>query len=400
MINPLQGQIIGLDILGKNTVAILPFKLVQGHIVIEVKMHGHIPSRFIFDTGAQHTILFDKDIIELFGYKSDRSIKLTGADMSDTLYADIVRNVYIKLDETELVKRDVVVLPSNFLKLQNLLGIDILGLIGSDFYKNLIVKIDYEKEKITFFNPGLFKQKELSGFVKIPSHFIENKAYIDANSSLSSPSKDKSLRLLLDTGASLPLLINTTADSSIQKPSFVFNTILGIGLTGPIMGFKGKINKLEIQNYDINNTVAYFQDDVDLGEDFKERRNGLIGNVTLSKFTIIIDYFRKQIYFKANKRFDEPIEYDLSGMSIHAYGPEFHQFIIREVIKNSPSDLAGLQVYDEIIKIGRTKAKHFTLDEITDKMTAKPGKKIKFTVRRGEDILVKELILKDYLSGK
>jgi C-terminal processing protease CtpA/Prc len=201
----------------------------------------------------------------------------------------------------------------------------------------------------------------------------------------------------MDTGASLPLLTNTTSDSSLSKPPFVFNTILGIGITGPIMGFLGKINKIELQNFKINNAVCYFQDDVDLGIYEANKRQGIIGNMTLSKFTVFIDYFRRQVFLKTNKYFEKPIEYDLSGMSIHAFGPNFKQFLIKDVIKGTPADKAGFQIYDEILQIGRSKAKNTTLDGITEKLSSKPGRHIKIVIRRGDEILTKNIILADYL---
>ena len=47
---------------------------------------------------------------------------------------------------------------------------------------------------------------------------------------------------------------------------------------------------------------------------------GLIGTEILRRFKVIFDYARHRLILERTAHFDEPLEYDMSGMSLRAYG--------------------------------------------------------------------------------
>jgi C-terminal processing protease CtpA/Prc len=203
---------------------------------------------------------------------------------------------------------------------------------------------------------------------------------------------------LIDTGASLPLLINTGTDSLLKVPEKKFSTILGYGLSGPVMGYLGKINSLENEVFDLKNMISYFQDDeYTIIGNTNDVRNGLIGNLTLSKYHIIINYFTQKLYLKPNKYYKKPTKFDLSGMSLQAFGKNFNQFIVKSVIEKGPADKAGIKVEDEILKMGFWSAWRYNLGQITERLSSKPDKIIKLKIKRGNSIIHVELKLENYL---
>lgn len=397
--NILKAQnITGLDMLGNQSSVEIPFELVQGHIIVEVTFGGILPLKFIFDSGAQHTVLFESSYVLLLGHKAERQIPIMGADLSDEVMAGVFRNIKMKLGPTKTVNRDIIVLQENFLKLENILGINVVGMVGSDYFKNLILKIDYERNKIIVYDVRTANENRITnGFTEVNSKFLEGKIYVNADVTINNTVRN--LKLLLDTGASLPLLINTGTDSLLQVPENSYSTILGYGLSGPIMGFLGKINHLENEVFKMNNLVSYFQDDdyTVLGNS-EDIRNGLIGNLTLSKYHIVINYFKQKVYFKPNKYYKKPIKFDLSGMNIQAYGKNFNEFFVKSLIKNGPSDKAGLMIDDEIVKIGYWSSWRYSLNRLTDIFASKEGKIIKLKVRRDGKIIPLTLKLENYLN--
>ena len=66
-IGSLPAQIVGLDLLGGRDYVHLPFKLEQGFIIVDVRLENIVPLKMIFDTGAENTILFDKEIAQILG---------------------------------------------------------------------------------------------------------------------------------------------------------------------------------------------------------------------------------------------------------------------------------------------------------------------------------------------
>ena len=171
-----QGYVItGLDLLDDKKFIEVPFQYINGHIILDVNFQGIFDVKFIFDTGAQNIVLFEKSYVDVFGLKPERTITLRGADLIGNIQASIVRNISMKLENSKIVERDILVLPTNFLRMEEIIGVDVIGIIGAEFFRNTIVKIDFDGQILTIFNPNKFTDKVTKGFEEIDCEFLENK---------------------------------------------------------------------------------------------------------------------------------------------------------------------------------------------------------------------------------
>ena len=118
----------------------------------------------------------------------------------------------------------------------------------------------------------------------------------------------------------------------------------------------------------------------------------------MSRFNVIIDYTNEVLYLKPGRKYNEDFSFDKSGITIFAVGAQLNQYYVVAVIKDSPADLAGVRPGDLITKVGRKKAKRFTLSRITDKFTKKEGKKIKLTLQRGGQEFTVTFRLKEWFN--
>lgn len=391
-------QIIGLDLLDRNGKAEVPFSLEQGFIIVEVWLNGIIPLKMIFDTGAENTILFDKEIAQILGIEFERQIPIIGSDLDSVLIANISRNVVTRLVGCNTVMRDIIVLQDNTLLLKEKLGTEINGIIGGSYFANLVMEINYKKNKIYFTHPNQFKPPS-KNYHKFKLNVVSNKPYVKGSISISGEQK-KMVNLLVDTGASLPFLIHTNTDSTLVLPERVMVGNVGFGLSGAIYGYRGKSNLFELGDLRFNQIVTSFQDLLfdEIADNFELIRNGIIGNTLLSRFNMIIDYTNEYLYLKPGKKYNEDFSFDKSGITIFAVGPQLNQYYVVAVIKDSPADLAGVRPGDLITKVGRKKAKRFTLSRITDKFTKKEGKKIKLTLKRGTQEFAITFQLKEWFN--
>jgi len=223
-------QVIGIDLLGSKEKVTVPFSYEQGFIIVKFWLNGIIPLRMILDTGAQNTILFDKEIAQILGIDFEREITIMGSDLDSVLQANIARRVQTTLDGCKPVFRDIIVLQENTLLLSEKLGTEINGIIGGGFFANLVMQIDYNKGQVTFQHPKHFEPPKVSDkkwwqfwrsreqYHKYPLLVTNHKPYLKANVSVTRESS-RLLNLLLDTGASLPFLVHANTDTSIQLPS-------------------------------------------------------------------------------------------------------------------------------------------------------------------------------------
>lgn len=369
-----------------------------GYILLEVKLQGLLPMVFIYDTGAEHTIIFEKYITDLLGFNYNSEVQIRGADINTTIVAYISRGISLELLKVPVVQRDIVVLEENFLNLKEMTGVQIDGILGGSFFRNLIMEIDFKRQKLVLWHPDKFKKK-LSGFTKHKVEIIDNKPYINCKTQKPNGQEFK-LKLLIDTGASLAYLINTNSDIEFTAPEITTPGNLGKGIGGYISGYKGKMKTLQFGDKEFKNILTHFQDtNEEVNSEYYNERNGLIGTSLLQRFTIIIDYLSGHIYLKPNKSVDKEFRYNLSGMELIAFGPTLNNFIVFDVLPGSPAEEAGIEKGDVVKKVGLLKAERYTLNNLDIMLSRRKGKKIKLELIRGTELLNKEFVLRDYLNG-
>jgi predicted aspartyl protease len=381
-------QLTGLDLLEGKSAKKLKFRFVQGFLIVEVKYANIFPLKFIFDTGAQNTIIFDRLTADLGNLQYGKQIFIMGSDLSDRISARVGRNAIIGLENMPNVKKDVIVLDNDLLQIQEIIGESVHGILGADFLKGLVVNIDFKQSVITFHNSSKFKYNKLRDYTKITSKFIEGKPYVDGAVSIDGTDSIP-IKLLIDTGASISLMLHSNTHPSLILPEKSVRGNLGKGLGGEVSGFVGKINKLTIDKFHFDTPISFFQEynRIKIDSSLAIIRNGIIGNFILDRFSIYIDYVKSEFYLKPIKKYNRAFKYDKSGLSIFAHGVNLKEFIINDVIEGSPAFEAGIKPKDIITHVGFYSNESMTLEILTNRLSGKTGKKISMKIKRGDKTL-------------
>ena len=186
------------------------------------------------------------------------------------------------------------------------------------------------------------------------------------------------VKLLIDTGAGIGLLLHSNTHHGIQLPDQFIETQLGMGLGGDITGFLGRVEKLKMNDFTFSNVITGFQEvDTTSMAPHMVFRNGIIGNQILSRFTIIFDFAGSRMYLKPEKNFKDRFEYDKSGITVMAAGAHLSKFVVTHVISNSPADRAGIKTGDEIKSVNSIPTSLLTLNSITRRLRSKEGRTIR-----------------------
>ncbi len=394
-----QSKLPGLDLIqNKKGKVEIPFDFIAGYILLKVEVQGILPLVFIFDTGAEHTIFFEKQITDLLGFTYDNMVNLRGSDVNTSVNALISRQISLEIENTPTVKRDIVVLEDNFLNLKQMTGTQIDGIIGGSYFRNLIVEINYRKKKLILWHPDKFTKK-LKGYTKSDIEIINNKPYMVCQTAKPN-SEEQEIKLLIDTGAALTYLINTSPNKIITPPKNAAPGNLGKGIGGFISGYKGKMKSLQINEYTFNNILTHFQEiDDAIDPDFYNNRDGLVGNLLLRRFNIVINYLEKEMYLKPIRGLKKEFKYNLAGMELLAFGPKLRNFIVFEVVPGSPAEEVGIQKGDVIKKVGIYSAHKYTLFNLDNKLSRRAGNKIKVVLLRDDKLIQKKIVLRDFLSN-
>lgn len=372
------------------------FEYINGFVIVPVLFEGLLPLNFIFDTGAEHTIITQREITDLLQIDYKRRFTILGSDLSTELYAYLAQGVNLKMGDILAKNRAVLVLEEDYMRFEDYAGIDIHGILGADFFRRFIVRIDYRRQVISFFNPNNFEGPG-EAFTEVDARFLRSKPYLMADVAQGSDSSH--LNFLLDTGAALPLLINTQSAPGLHIPERVIPTNLGAGLGGFLLGYQGQVDELKLPPFTFSQVVTSYQEydlpNIDTTQ--LDRRNGIIGNGILRRFTVVLNYIEEKAYFAPNKYYKEEFKKDRSGLLIIASGPALNQFDIYSVLDDSPAGQAGLKPGDEILRVNWMPASLLSLEGIIRRLQKQPGKRIRMKVRRGEAKFKVAFLLEDLL---
>lgn len=363
----------------------IPFSIKQDFIIVEANIEGLIPMNFIFDTGAENTIIFEKLYTDILGAEYDMRLPIVGSNLKSGDYALVTRNLKFELDNEREFKLDVLVLEEYNQRLKEFLGAEVHGILGSSFFKKYIVEIDYRKQYITLHAPSEFKYSSVRKFTPIDIEVRKGKPYLHT-SVLFNPRDTTDITLLMDTGAGINLLIHSNTSESLKIPDSTISGELGVGVGGVLKGHIGRVHEFQFGPISYPGMITSFQDlDSVMIDSIDFYRNGIIGNSLLSRFHIVIDYPSEKLYIQEERGYRDAFKYDRSGLTVIATGPDLNQYMIQSVLPGSPADNAGLKAGDRILKLQCWPGSFYTLGRINRIFKKREGKRIRLKIKRGEE---------------
>ena len=417
----------------KKSKITIPFELTHNLIIVDVVIND-IDLKMILDTGSERNLLFsfpDNSNIEFYNPKT---IKVKGLGYGENLEAIVSSKNILTLKNESLIDKnfEILLITNQNIGLINKLGIPINGIIGSSFFKDYIVELNYSRKKIFLFkNHNKTLNKKVKRFDKTNVELIQNKPYI--NLTITNNKSITNVNLLFDSGLGDGLWL--FEDDSIKCSNNFFIDILGKGLGGDVTGKKSRVNDLQIDRFHLKDALVSYPDTISINHlELVNDRNGSLGGEINKRFNWLLDYKNSVFYFKKNKLFNEPFNYNMSGIEVQHEGLEWVQeirrttanatynklditehifndsdlknisnyslksvYLVHSVRKNSPAYKSGVQEGDKIIKINGKNAYHFTIQKITDLFQSEEGKKIKLEVQREGEILEFEFYLEKIL---
>jgi hypothetical protein len=394
---PAAAQNLGFSIVDGQRKVQMPIEIYNNLVVLPVVLNGTLPLKFILDTGVRTAILTQKTFSDILNLPYSRRYTISGPGGEKLVDAYVTNNVTIELPGIMGRGHAMLVLEEDYLQLRNYMGTDVHGILGYELFSRFIVQVDYEKKVLTLTLPEYFRKPRK--YQTLPMKIEDTKPYIITPVVLQDGTSFNA-KLLMDSGASHGLLLDPTTDSRIQAPAQVISSVIGRGLGGEITGKVGRIRSIEIGSYKLMNAIANFPDPNSYTDTLKTGnifRNGAVGGEIMSRFSIIFNFPKEEIYLRKNSSFKKGFHYNLSGLILKARGSQLNIFEISEVRKESAADKAGLLAGDVILSINGVMTQYLSLNHVNGFFNSKPRKKIRLEINRRGERMRKEFMLEDQI---
>ncbi|WP_335966002.1 PDZ domain-containing protein [Galbibacter sp. PAP.153] len=396
------------------------FDFVNNLIILPVTVNG-VELSFILDTGVNKPILFNITQTDSVKINNSEKILIKGLGDGEPVEAIHSKNNRFQLGDVFNYNQDFYLIADSSINFSPRIGYRVHGIIGYDLLKNFIVEVDYSAEKIKFYDPDAYSYKRCRKCETLPLTIEGSKAYINANIKQYTTIEEINVKLLLDSGSCDAIWLFENNEQAITGPIKFFDDFLGFGLSGKIHGKRARVQRFGIGDFELHEAKVAYPDSTALQYITRmDDRNGSVGSEILKRFDMVLDYPNAKITLKKNGSFNNPFKYNMSGIELQHNGLrlvkqlvddvesgyantnengikvytrnqfsfELHPALeIAQIRENSPAALVGLKEGDVIVKVNNRSIYRYTLQEVSEMINEREGKKVNLTIDRKGSIL-------------
>lgn len=415
----------------KNKVS-FRFEFINNLIIIPIEVNG-VQLNFLLDTGIEDSILFSLEETDEVNFSKVEKIKIRGFGNKEAFEAYKSSNNILKIKDYTDFNHTLYLVLDQDINISAQVGVPVNGIIGYHFFKNHLIKIDYNSKRITLYkNNKKQLEKIAKTYEKVPLELISGKPYCIATTFFENQLEPLPTKLLVDTGNTDALWLFKQKNKSITIPAAAIDDFLGRGFSGDVYGKRGRITAFQIGNNKLNAPLTAFPDTTATNEiDKIEGRLGSVGSEIMRRFTLFFDYPSKVLYFKKNRDFTDAFQYNMSGIEIQHQGLQWIKegyedipvagnnlfdssgnriehnlkykfelkpiYFIANVRKDSPADLVGLKKNDMLVRIDRKPAYSYSLQSINELLKSEEGRVIEIEIDRKGTLMKFKIQLKSIL---
>ena len=349
----------------------------RGLAFVPVRIAASQPLSFLLDTGTVGTLVSTSQAEHLH-LKREGSEKTYGIG-DDTVFMSLSKDVPLQVADLVLSPETVGVY--DFDDLDHRLGRHIDGVIGTSVFRHNVVDLDFSQNSIRFFDPRRYSDSGRGTVVHLQLDsqgipFVNVRVTLRGGESLTA-------RLCVDTGSTEAISFNRPF---VEKHHLLetLNPQLQTNERGYAGEAKASVARLEsvtLGEYVIQKPIVGLSQ-AQQGATTESSDDGTIGMPLLSRFHIVFNYSRDIMIIEPNSGFEDPFEYDMSGLRLLADGDDLKKILVAGVVSGSPAASAGVRPDDLLTNVDGIPAEDLNLERL-DNYLKQDGRDISMTVQRG-----------------
>jgi len=269
----------------------------EGHIIVQATIDGHGPFRFVLDTGASISVIFDTTR-EQAGLASAEGTQVVIQGMVGAGTFPMMTIAELKIGSESWTNARVALLPAD-----NSASGQIDGILGIDFLRRYAVGISPRDEVVRLYPPRLVSERSYRGWTSIPMQDLQIGKGDATVYSIALHISEIEIQAMLDLGAGSNLMNWHTARAIRVKPrkSGPGSEISGAIETEPVVA-ELEVDELRIEDILWRNRTFVISDfPIFEALDLEDRLVAIIGPGLFDERDFVIDFERKRMLIGGSK---------------------------------------------------------------------------------------------------
>lgn len=354
-----------------------PFEVFRGDIRYRCTVNGQDVYMLLDDGFLWDDLLFwGSPRVDSLGLEYAGEMEISGGPGdAKAITSKMASGITLGLPGVEFIDQTAVVTPYSSGASDKWWGS--VGQASATFFKHFVVDINFDDMMIKLIEPEKFEYRGRG--VEIPWTPMGFGPRSIPGTLVLADGRRISMEFMMDLGYNDPLRIVTKGEHNITVPDPALPTSLGVNIQGvETRGHAGRVPQVIIGGYEVRNVVVGFISEEHRDHQFHE---AMIGLDLLSRFNLVFDYHGQRLFVEPNNTFDDPFEFDMSGMVLIRGGDDYLE--IARINPDSPASDAGLAAGDRIIRINGRPAAGYDIAALGD-LLRQPGTSVTLVVSRGD----------------
>ena len=318
------------------TRTVVPFTMLNDHILVNVTVNKTMPLTFVLDSGAAATVLTETNKTNALKLPTNKPIAIGGSGGGKAPTAYIVHDTHIQLGDFSISDLSVIYAPTSAMPFRSVDETYFDGVLGADFFNCCLVEINHDAKVLVITKPDDNSRAHYGTeqWQEMAMHVESNTPYF--TTTIHDEKSLRSVKLMLDTGSTGTLSL-FAQNERFALPDKTF-AATSTGIKGDSANLVGSLSHFSFGDVTFEHLPTYFRFE---GSNSQDGSNGVLGNQVLKRFNTVFDFSEERMWYQPSKRFSSFIGADRSGLRLlpHSQGA-----IVLDVAKDTGAYAAKILV--------------------------------------------------------